>query len=50
MLYAYSYDLCTDSIFEYDMEQALIEKERINLLWSILNSMPEKEKGVFKYF
>lgn len=51
MLYAKPYDLCTDTIFEYDMEEEVIENERLNLLWKILDSMPERERDIlFKRF
>ncbi len=51
MLYHDSYEMLSDLEFEFDMEEDLIERDRIDLLWKLLNSLPPKERDVlFKRF
>lgn len=51
MLYHDSYESCTDLVFDFDMEEKVMKKEQIDLLWKMLNSLPDKERDViFKRF
>ena len=46
MLYPESYEECTDLIFDYDMDEEIILKEKRDLIWKIFKSIPQKEKDI----
>lgn len=46
IVYHTSYELCTDLIYDYDMDDKMIEEEEKLILWNILNSISERERDV----
>lgn len=51
IVYHTSYELCTDLIYDYDMDEKMITDEEIRNLWDIIDSISEKERDViFKRF
>ena len=46
IIYHLSYEKCEELIYDYDMEEKIIEEEEKEIIWNILNSLPEREKDV----
>ena len=46
IIYHSSYEECEELIYDYDMEEKVIEEEEKQILWNIINSVSKKERDV----